>query len=329
MHEYQLSTDFTGYKSIFPDQIFDKNQIPANQIIWTVEENWYKPKISYVNENKREYKKLIMNFPLGLNLHPPPSVTHPPFCGFVLFSSLISHVFFLGGSPRAHPTMFPAARWRPPSAKYRFGGYCMFCAILFHIIVYCWVDQHVCTFRCVNQNCIMTFTPAHVCAFLGCSPFLCKCMHMVSILPLPHHPIHSWPQDMLSLGANRPLSLSGLPLSPTLPWSGHCVPYTLSMILVTILERVFCFHMFFSNLCWNKCSWHHHTINCARWSSSMTFCVSLPIINRSLSALFISNGPARTLVSIYNNILQCKVHITHLAYHCIKQPYMIKPPQHI
>ena len=116
--------------------------------------------------------------------------------------------------------MFPAAHWRPPSAKYRFGGYHTFCAILFHIIVYCRVDQHVCTFRCVNQNCRMTFTPACVCAFLGCSHFLCKCMCVVSILPLPHHPIRSRPQDTLSLGANRPLSLSRLPLSPALPWSG-------------------------------------------------------------------------------------------------------------
>ena len=151
-------------------------------------------------------------------LHPPPFVTHPPFCGFVLFSSLISHVFFLGGS-HAHPTMFPAARWRPPSAKYRFGGYHAFCAILFRIVVHCQVDRHVCTFQCVNRNCRMTFTPAHVCVFLGCSRFLCKCTHVVSILLPPRHPIHSQPQDTLSLGANRPLSLSRLPLSPTLPWS--------------------------------------------------------------------------------------------------------------
>ena len=94
--------------------------------------------------------------------------------------------------------------------------------ILCHPVSYCSTlsSRPTCMhFSMCELDCRMTFTPAHVCAFLGCSRFLCKCTHVVSILPPPRHPIHSQPQDTLSLGANRPLSLSRLPLSPTLPWS--------------------------------------------------------------------------------------------------------------
>ena len=141
---------------------------------------------------------------------PPPSPFHhsPPILWF--------HFVFISNFTRFLSQWFTCS---PDRVSCSFGGYHVFCAVLFRIVVHCQVDRHVCTFQCVNQNCRMTFTPAHVCAFLGCSRFLCKCTHVVSILLPPRHPIHSRPQDTLSLGANRPLSLSRLPLSPTLPWS--------------------------------------------------------------------------------------------------------------